>query len=188
MNCKKAVKQIYLYRELTPRQREETDSHIATCASCGQLNARVNQEREMMREILQTPQTLSDPVRFTQRIMREVEKSQQKKASVFNSFSGIIFGKPVRYAMAALSMMLVIAFIGEQNRQPALQHSVTVKTGVDVKMNSASFYEALTEEEKKPETSPSVYECVMACLQTQDADCSECRMKFTNLIRNHETI
>ena len=188
MNCKKAERRIYLYRELTPRQREETDRHMASCASCRQLSARINQEREMMREILSRPQPLPDPVRFTQSVMREIAKSQQKKVSAFHFLYAFIFSNPVRYGMAALSMLLVVAFMAEHNTRPVSQNSFGNQAGVKIEMNSASFYEALKEEKQNPETNSSVYQCVMTCLQTKDANCSECRMKFANLIRNHETI
>ncbi|HET9487278.1 MAG TPA: zf-HC2 domain-containing protein [Chryseosolibacter sp.] len=191
MNCNEVERRIYLYGELTPREREETDAHITTCATCGKISERVHRERQMLREMLLAPPPVMAPSRITDRVMRAVEKTREERENLtlLTFLSTLIFARPLRYAMAAFSLLLVGVFVNEYHQygEPALYKHLPQRRGL-TELNSASFYEVLQNKEKNPGTTSSVYECVMACLQTEDNVCPDCKIKFTKLIRNDETI
>lgn len=187
MNCKEAERRIYLYRELTSREREETEAHMASCPACRELGARVSDERKMLADLMRAPHVAPDPLRLTQRIMSRVEQTRSEKVFVIGPLNFIAVGNTLRYAMAVLSVMLIATFISDYSATPETTSSFTASEADKSRLNSSSFLEIL-KEKNKTESSSSVYHCVMSCLQAQDANCSECGTKFSNFINEHEAI
>ncbi len=185
MNCLKAERRIYVYMELTLREREETAGHIATCDSCRKIMERVKHEREMLRRLHQIPTSIPNESMIVGRIMNAVQEMQQKKPSLVKDFFPNPFSTALRYVMTALSLFLVVTFVSEHNvavLSPPLQPSYRIKSGNKAELNSASFHDALmATREKNRNSTTSVYQCVMRCLANKGIDCTDCRTQFANL-------
>jgi hypothetical protein len=184
MNCSEAERRIYLYRELTEGEREETRLHLETCASCSQLMERTREMQRVMRSKYPDP-PMVDKSLLTRRIMNAVEKLQKKKSSsVFRGLFAEPFHNPLRYAMAALSLFLIVAFVSEysmENKTSLLQKQYRQVPGRKTELNSASFHDAfIAAKEKNKGNTMSLYECVVNCVSSQDPDCAYCKNKFGN--------
>jgi hypothetical protein len=185
MNCSEAERRIYLYKELTPREQEETQRHIATCMSCKEIMDRVKSARIILRPISQTRTDMPDKGVMAARVMNAVRKMQQKKQVQSNIFPSNVFIHTLRYAMAALSLFLLVAFVNEQDMEimtPPLQLNSSLEDGQKPELNSASFHDALIAVKEKNKNHPrSLYDCVMLCVSIGDADCKDCGIKTEKL-------
>ncbi|MEX2231618.1 MAG: hypothetical protein WD824_05635 [Cyclobacteriaceae bacterium] len=184
MNCLEAERRINLYRELTEREREETHRHLETCASCSQIMERAIEMQRMMRSQYPDPPPMVDESTMTSRIMNAVEEIQQKRSSsVFRGLFANQFNNPLRYAMAAVSLFLVVAFVTEyslENKTALLEKPYRLVPGKKTELNSASFHDAfIASREKNKGITTSLYECVLNCLRLQDEDCADCKNKFS---------
>lgn len=179
MNCSDAERRIYLYQELTPVQRDETDRHMVSCASCQRLMAKVNDERKILNHILHAPHALPD-AGITNRVISTVHEIQQKRTSPGPSLK-LVYA-PVRYAMALISLFLVVTFVNEYKYSLKSTDPVAVyaRSERKPKLNSASFYEALAKPKSKDKRA-SIYECIEECLRTVPVNCAACSVKFSKL-------
>jgi hypothetical protein len=185
MNCAQAEKRIYLYQELTLREQKETELHIATCAKCQAMMERVMNERILIGKIRHLPSPVQDHSEITRRVMSKVLKTQETKWRVLDLFSLLLSGRPVRYAMAALSLLLVVTFaieysFGDGSQKITKRYPRNLQKHVE--LNSSSFHETLLTEKDKEQTASrtqAVYACLVRCLHTADPDCAECGNKFS---------
>lgn len=180
MNCARAEKRIYLYQELTAEEQTETDLHIATCASCRAMMERITRERSLFEKIRQLPPPVVDHSEITRRVMSEVLKTRDTKRRVSYFMSLMPSGRPVRYAMTALSLLLVVTFASEYRSGDGSQNVTKhypPNLQEHVELNSSSFHQTLLKEKDKPKTTSrtqAIYACLSGCLHTAQADCAEC--------------
>ena len=184
MNCAQAERKLYLYEELTSRDRAATDRHLATCASCQAEMERINQERVMLKGLRHLSPPVPDHSRITRGIMSHVSETQQAKRRK-DFFSFIFSVTPVRYAMAMLSVFLIVAFAREYNSGKGSQlitRNYQEIPATHAQLNSESFYKTLSnEKDKTTADEQSVYACLISCLQTPQTDCEDCGDKFSKL-------
>jgi predicted anti-sigma-YlaC factor YlaD len=138
MNCSEVEKRIYLYRELTVKEKEITDKHIAHCESCSALATKLFQQQEMVRKISSLRPMIKDPEWLTQRIMNAVER-KDKRTSHLDSVASFLNSLFVRYAFSVLSVALMAFFFVEQ--QASDQTKIVVKAEITqgAILNTGSF-------------------------------------------------
>lgn len=185
MNCVEAERKIYLYEELTVREREVTDRHIATCSQCQAAMERINQERAVLRGLRRLSPPIPDHSKITREIMSHVSETQQAKQRDGYSFPFIFSPTRLRYAMAVLSVFLIAAFGREYNsgdRPQLITKHYPGNVEKETRLDSDSFYKSFSTEKDKPASgSQSVYACLISCLQTPQTDCEDCGNKFSKL-------
>jgi len=182
MNCSEAERRIYLYRELTDLEREEMQRHLKTCASCSRIMERAMEMQRMMPSQHHDP-PMMDESAMTRRIMNAVEELQKKKtSSVFPHFFADLSINPLRYAMVAVSLFLVVAFVTEysmESQSPLLMKRYPLVPGRKTELNSASFHDSfIAAKENNKGKEISLYECLVTCLNSQGTDCADCKNKF----------
>lgn len=183
MNCREAEKHIYLYGELSPREREETDRHIDTCAGCSRLLEAVKTRRHMIIAASQVPPELPDASAMTRSILEAVRVRQRKKQTVFN----IILPEPslklLRYGMAMVSLLLVVMFVTEYSAGTQLARPYKVMpVRQNTELNSAAFHAAFVEKKETGKNKRTLfYERVMNCLYAPDGDCAGFRKQIAKL-------
>lgn len=192
MNCAHVERNMYLYDELTPEERVETDRHMAKCAKCQATIERINQERAMLMRIRGLAAPVPDHTKITRRVMIRVMETQRRKHSVLQSiylrlsaYLGLS-AAPVRYAMAAVSLLLILTFAIEfrsGNGSQTITKQYSGNAQKHIQLNTASFYKTLTEKDHTSSTTESVYACLVGCVHTAEVDCTDCGNKFQNLIR-----
>lgn len=179
MNCREAEKRIYIYTELSPRERKETDIHIQSCASCKAVLEHVTSARSIAMSSSTPP--LVNPGDMTRRIMNAVHTSHPNRSFSFPRFGLLRFNNGLRYGMAALSFCLLVSFFAEYNRdlqprRPTAMYTINTK---DVKLNTASFSRTLAAARERNDGGTALYECVVNCLRTGDGNCNPCTIRFS---------
>ncbi len=180
MNCRDAEKRIYLYRELSASEREETDAHVRACSACRRIMEGVTLARNIARTA-SPPPALPDPARMTAEILSALPQSQQKTSSAFMPFFSWSPGNRLRYGMATISLFLIFTFVSEYNQDSSFRRPTKRYHGAArrIELNTASFHQAfLATKEKNNNTAP-LYECVVNCLQTQGTVCTDCGIKLS---------
>ena len=190
MKCSSIEKQIYLYPELNDREREETDRHVAACASCRKLFERVNDERDVLQKALRIDPVVPDQAALTSRVMSAIHAGNQSNRSILRNLWRDIRQSPLRYAMMALSLILIVTFISEATIPSDRPFTTRIVKNVDhaVTLNSASLYQASEAAAGKETRSTfwSVYECIVKCPDPALAYCSDCFSKYTYFKQHYE--
>ena len=183
MKCEEIEKRIYLYRELTDREREETDSHLGQCSSCSAVMEHVNAMHRIIASKRDKIQPMNNEAQMTHRIMNAVEKTGDKKINVLEILYQRISLTPLKYGMTALSLFLMMFFLGEyanDGRNLKIVKMYPGSPGKKTELNLASFHSAfLAARESNASSSKLISSCVENCLQSQVPECSECSDKFT---------
>jgi len=138
MNCNEFEKRIYLYRELTAKEKEITDKHIAQCESCCALATEVFQQQELIRKMGAIKSTVKDPEWLTQRIMNSVER-KDKRTSYLDSVASFLNSLFVRYAFSVLSVALMAFFYVEQHAGDQIKMVAKVEIMQGTILNTSSF-------------------------------------------------
>jgi predicted anti-sigma-YlaC factor YlaD len=138
MNCSEFEKRIYLYRELTVKEKEFTDKHIAHCESCSALATRLFQQQEMVRKISSVKPMVTDPEWLTQRIMNSVQR-KDKRTSYLDSVASFLNSLLVRYAFSVLSIALMAFFYVEQQASEQTKIVAKVEITQGAILNTGSF-------------------------------------------------
>lgn len=172
MNCRKAEKLIYLYRELTPSQQKLLDKHLSGCTQCRALMESVNAQLEELKN--RWPDVPAD-FRYAD-LTREMMASlpAHSQAGLRDRLAGYLGRPAVRYAFTALSIFLVAAFAIQYNDSwsgttekgkttPVLEGSV---------MNTAQFFRRLR---SKRNAGESRFErCITCWSGNKGASCPDC--------------
>jgi hypothetical protein len=179
MNCRESEKNIYLYTELTTRERKVIDRHVRDCPACAHVFERTRSIHVILtHQRADIPQISHESV-VTRRVMDAVHETRKEKPPLFATFLSRPIIQPIRYAMAALSLWLVAAFIHEYSMGgdavTLLKQYRKVVPGRKLELNTAAFHDVfLTGREKKDRDASLLSECIVNCLHKQHADCSEC--------------
>jgi len=112
MNCRKFEEQIYIYDELDNSEKKVMDDHRKKCVACSQLADQFFGARELyVKSQLIKPEP-QHPFQLTDRIMEQIELN--KGNSFIDVLAYYLDRLFVRYALGALSMILIIFFVYEQ--------------------------------------------------------------------------
>lgn len=155
MNCSEFEKRIYLYRELTVKEREITDKHIGHCESCSALAAKVFQQQEIVRKVSSVKSTVKDPEWLTQRIMHSVER-KEKRTSRLDGIATFLDSLFVRYAFSALSVLLIAFLYTEHKSADQVQPIAKIEIREGTVLNTTSFFKSYLTSRQKKETTLSI--------------------------------
>jgi hypothetical protein len=129
MNCREAENRIYLFRELSEKEKREVDQHIANCESCRlilQSTQRIDLLLKRANNIRVQPR---NPELLTQRIMTSIKKREAHQ-TLLSTFIQYVESHFVKYSFAALSIFLVAVFVKEYSQKEVFLHkNLTVKQG-----------------------------------------------------------
>lgn len=183
MNCRQAERRIYLYTELSVREKEQTNRHISACAQCARLFETVKAQRIMVVRASRLTPELPDVMRMTRSIMESIQERQHRKQGLL---SGVFQMRPMemlRYSMAMISFMLLSAFVAEYNSATELSRPYkAIPMQPSIELNSASFYAGFVQErEADKNTGTFFYQCIVNCLYTPGSDCKRCQGQIAKL-------
>jgi predicted anti-sigma-YlaC factor YlaD len=150
MKCNDFEERIYLYAELSEKERKQLETHLQECKNCRELFAFVSTAQ---RVVAQAANTKPQPIhhgRLTSNIMQAVNQQQSHGFSWLNS-------QFVRYAMVAASLALIVLFGAEQMKQTGFTKRMPVARAVV--LESASISETFLKRKDKSENKPSLYAC-----------------------------
>ena len=185
MSCKKTKSNIYLYDELTTPEKTEVDTHLLHCEGCLKLFQEMQQLKMTLHNVSSLKKKVNNPWRLTQAIMQSIEtNAQYAQPNVIISFFDSLFA---RYALSAISMLLVIIFIIEQQRdfKPSQSQVVRATDNPEVILNTNSFLRASQRELKKE---PGKLTSLYACLKSNNCDNSFIRNFKSKKPATHENI
>jgi len=139
MNCSDFEKRIYLYRELTAKEKEYTDQHIAQCEWCSELATRVFQAQELITKISTQRVDAQDPRQLIRKIMNSIDRTE-RRVSPLDGITSFLDNLFVRYVFSVASLLLIILFFYEQQGtdriDPAVEMARTeIKPGTVLDMN-----------------------------------------------------
>ena len=183
MKCEEIEKRLFLYKELTDRERQETDRHLSQCSSCSAIMEQVNTMHRVIASQRDKIQPMRNAAQMTHRIMDAVKNTGNKKINMWEVLHQRISLAPLRYGMTALSLFLLIFFLGEYANDGRNLRISKIHPGNPAKkteLNLASFHSAfLAARESNISSSKLISACVENCLQSQLPECNECSGKFT---------
>ena len=183
MKCSETEERIYLYRELSPLELEETDQHLETCASCRLIMERVKAMSTTAVIAKAEIQPMNNKAQMTRRIMDAIDAIEKQKRGKWSVLIQKISITPLRYGMAALSFFLVFFFLGEYVRgsEPKVTKRYPENPYRNIELNIASFHSTFFTAKKDGQHVPTfLSQCVAGCLQSRGRDCQECANKFEN--------
>jgi len=181
MKCTDFEKRIYLYDELTTREREQTNEHLKSCESCSHTMRHVTQLRNLVSSHRSHNPLIHDPSLMTRRIMNAIAENQNESPTLWEQVTSFLNLSPMRYAMAAFSIFLVSMFVAEStNRSEILRAQTTHRIGQGPKtvLNLASFHSAFLKTKQAPEQSSTLFANCFSCLRHAEAGCEPCTKKF----------
>lgn len=179
MECVKSKKLIYLFDELNDNEKLLLDQHMKTCENCRKLLIEVKSNRRFFQQVMSPPINTSE--QLTDNIMNEVIKAK-RETSVGRDPFPILNRLYVRFAFAAVSLLLLITFVTEFNQRLVVEHHkdiFTYRNSRTVRLNSSDFYNPSNRDSVNRPSLLSLANCIKACDQPALSKvCDECRTKF----------
>jgi anti-sigma factor RsiW len=159
MSCEKCLQNIYLYDELSPEAREVIDEHVRSCAECRTLLEDVQQQSVWVKHASQARPEPAHPRQLTDVILVRIERRTPRATVVMRLLAplDLLF---VRYALAAVSVGLLVLFVSEQQYAPVVV-TPTVQPAVSATLNTDAFLQQYAREKERPKSAtPSWYQCL----------------------------
>jgi predicted anti-sigma-YlaC factor YlaD len=155
MSCEKYLQDIYLYDELSPEAREVIDKHVLTCTDCRTLLEEVQQQSAWVKHASLAPPKARHPRQLTDAILARIERPT-RRATLLAPMDSLF----VRYALAAVSVGLLVLFLSEQQNGPAVVKTM-YRPAASATLNTNDFLQPYTQEkEQRPPAPPSWYQCL----------------------------
>lgn len=114
MKCEETKKLIYLYDVITSLEKEKADRHMQTCQECMQFYHRMEQERTLIKRAASVRHQVQDAEKLTTQIMSSIKPRQAASPGFAVNLLDIFDLSLTRYAMTAMSLMLIVFFLYEQ--------------------------------------------------------------------------
>ncbi len=144
MSCTEIEKQIVLFTELTSAEQTKVTAHLSTCKSCWELFESVSHTNNLVFKASKVNVELEYPFRLTNYIMARIKTEESKRWSLFDIFSLKLEFNYIRYAMATLSLLLIVSFGMEQLASPTINKVAASKQAKKVVLNRKTFQEELS--------------------------------------------
>lgn len=177
MKCENAEQRIFLYKELSERERDETDEHMRHCASCMQIMERASTSDQIIRRHRADTPLLQDDAAMTRRIMVAIGARQERSA--VRTSNRQVFAMPaIRYVMAALSLVLAISFVIESTSSADMPELYPRISGDKPLLNVAAFQSAWVNSRNNRQQSAMLARCVASCVESKE-ECEGCANIFS---------
>lgn len=151
MRCKDFEQDIYLYSELSETEKTKVGVHLETCAACKELFQLVSATRVSITEAAAKKPEIVNHARLTSNIMQAVAGQRKQSTLWINN----VF---LKYTMAAVSCVLIIAF-GAEQISSAERFSKPIPGTKTVTLNSASIIKTMLDKNQHPDSRSSLYAC-----------------------------
>lgn len=181
MSCSKWQESIYLYDELTDKERRELEDHVQECTACIELLAEVRQTQELVARAATFQPVLRDSERLTQKIMVAVSPAPHHESWLVTMANHLF----TRYALAACSFVLAGFFVYEQqstSKRPGSVAAATSTTTTDVILDTSSFMKTVKQDRQGKGSAPKV--SLYACAMTKG--CDYAIVKYFKQKKHHE--
>ncbi|RAW00831.1 anti-sigma factor family protein [Pseudochryseolinea flava] len=162
MRCENFEEQIWLYDELSVSQRQVVDEHLKHCADCEKIWQARTQLRLTTRDWKGVTPAPENSAQLTHKIMAQIVVP-----SMNIPWLDAINTTWLRYAMASLSTLFVVAFFYTPPKN--LPHQHLQASGVrDVNLNTSAFLKVKIENRKSRQQTFSLLACIenRECVQS----------------------
>jgi anti-sigma factor RsiW len=137
MRCEDFEMSIYIYSELSAKEKKRLDSHLETCATCSALFQEVKQVQHLVSGIAEEELIPSNAARLTSGIMSKINAESSRT----EPFIARLFVR-ARFALTVLSSVLLITFAVEFFRDsPQTKSIVDDNTNGSIVLNAKHFRE-----------------------------------------------
>ena len=179
MKCLNAERNIFLFGELEEQEKQETLIHIASCERCARLYEETKTTTRVVTKAFAPPEP--DTLKLTNLIMGKVEMLERKQKTVFDQLFDYFELKPVRYALATISLVLLISF-ADQLFAPSFTTITKRMPGNRTVKIDEGFYAGLVKRSasmKADLTHVSLDFCFKVCANPENEQCTACIQKYT---------
>ena len=143
MSCTEIEKQIILFSELSIEDQDLVNIHVQECATCAKFyesQVRVNNLILQGASIQPEPR---DPFSLTHNIMTAIKVQEQRRTKIFDLTSQSVQFGFARYAMAAVSVGLIIFLSAELLTPIQFENNTRQGTSESIVLNRKEFSEKL---------------------------------------------
>jgi len=186
MKCEHCKRMIYLYDVLDDREKRKFNEHISFCAACQRELERVREMKEYLNSISPARAFVSAPANpaSVNQVMRGIIDVASAPMFIQRCYAFLQVG-PMRYALAAVSAVMIMFFISEFRRG-----SITKNTPVDTRGTVALTQDLFHRQSRralreKPVarggTKSLFYEYVTACREKTDDTCADCKNRCAKI-------
>ncbi len=113
MKCKECEEAIYTYRELSDSEKQRMEVHLQSCSACRKLFEEVMRVNSLVLKASRVAQAHSNPEWLTNKIMSGVISKPQPAKRGFSFLPGFFDVAATRYALAGVSICLLLLFFIE---------------------------------------------------------------------------
>jgi anti-sigma factor RsiW len=159
MSCAQYLEDIYLYDELAPEARQIVDQHVLTCEACRTLLEEVQQQAALLHNVSALRPEPAHPQQLTDAILARIEQRPRQTPILMKVLAplDVLF---VRYALAAVSVGLLVLFVSEQQHGPVVV-APAVPLTASATLNTDAFLQQYAEGKEQPKpTPPAWYQCL----------------------------
>jgi len=149
MNCKNIEESIFLYKELSLKERALVDKHITGCSSCKELLIQVNHQYQLTSKAAEIPVPTGNSERIKFRIMKGLEPNQ--KINLLDRIFLLFEYRWLQSAMGIVSITLIGFFVSEITSASNLAFNKSYKTDVAI-LNTQRFLQTYIKRRESPKT------------------------------------
>jgi anti-sigma factor RsiW len=148
MKCSAYEQSIYLWEEISPEEKVAVNRHIETCPDCAALLQQVHIMQGLVNEVSAKKIISPNAAQLTSRIMQAVHEQQRISHSTLTARLFSTF-QLARYALATLSLVLLISFGMEYIHTGAPQKTQTTTLEEGVILSSAIIRSSAEDRKKR---------------------------------------
>jgi len=108
MDCKEFEMNIYLYPELSEKERNQVDAHLHTCQHCSTLFQEVKHAQQLIQQAAEKKPTPLHAARLTGSIMSKI--IQPAKPTWVERIDQLLLSQRSKYLLSISSSLLILAF------------------------------------------------------------------------------
>ncbi len=147
MDCKDFENDIFLYWEISEKQKEALKLHLESCANCKTLFNEAMQMEQLVKEVSVQKATPANAAKLTSSIMEEIQLSRAE--SWVDRINNILQSAFSKIALASASTILLITFSVEFfNDAPKIKTESPITSGFAI-LNSKLFKEETARQRNK---------------------------------------
>jgi len=183
MSCMKWEESVYLYHELTVVERKKVHAHLQQCDHCNALFKKLEQTQTVIHQAAGYNKPLiKDPGLLTNKIMKAIPptSANNKLVDLITSLMNSFF---TRYALGAVSLLLIFFFVNEQHIRMDVSDQVVVisESKASIPLHSKEFMKIIKQERIKAQKK-SLYLCI------KSNQCDNGIVKIYKQRKNNENI
>jgi|GEM_PF-1485803 len=140
MNCRDFEKNIYVYPELTEKEKAGIDNHIKSCDQCAKLFRDLQQAQFIVKQIAEYEISPPNDARLTSAIMSRI--TQPSEPTWLDLVTQFFQNQRLRIALSIASSVLVFFFLFESSHKFIQPKNDMRETSESVILNATAFRQA----------------------------------------------